>query len=87
MATDEHGQVPSPERPRELGEQPLAKLLQEGGVDAKQLVAASTQGLTFKMVTRACKGRWLTAKVKGKLLEAARATLGPELRMRDLFNY
>ena len=45
---------------RNLGEQPIAGLMHAQGLTPKDLVAASTQQITFKMVSRACKGRRLT---------------------------
>jgi hypothetical protein len=72
---------------RNLGEQPLAVLLNERGLRAQDLVAASTQQLNHKMVARACKGRRLTPNVKGKVLEALQQATGDEFGMKDLFNY
>jgi hypothetical protein len=56
-----------PEPKRDLGEQPLARLLDDAGLGAPQLVDASTDGLTHKQVQRARKGRRLTANVMGKV--------------------
>ena len=72
---------------RNLGEQPLAALLAERGLKAQDLVAASTQQLNHKMVSRACKGRRLTPNVKGKVLEALQRATGDEFSMKDLFSY
>ena len=72
---------------RNLGKQPLASLLEERELKSQDLVAASTQQLNHKMVSRACKGRRLTPNVKGKVLEALQRATGDEFRMKDLFNY
>ncbi len=55
---------------RDLGEQPLAGLMTEHGLQPKDLVQASTEQLTFRMVTRAMKGRRLTANTMGKVQRA-----------------
>jgi hypothetical protein len=73
---------------RNLGEQPMKGLLEEHGLSHHDLVAASIEHLTHKMVARACKGRRLTPNVKGKLLRALNAAVGEEkYRMGNLFNY
>ena len=51
------------------------------------VVAASTEQITHKMVTRGCKGRRLTPKVKGKILRALQAAAGQEFEIGQLFNY
>ena len=72
---------------RNLGEQPLAALLQARDLKAQALVAASTEHLTHKMVARACKGRRLTPNVQGKILRAFNTATGETHPLRDLFNY
>ena len=47
---------------RNLGPQPISGLLAELNLKPHDLVAASTQQLTHKMVSRACKGRRLTLR-------------------------
>ena len=42
---------------REHGVQPLVAIMEECGVTNHQLVAASTEQLTHKMVAKACRGR------------------------------
>jgi hypothetical protein len=51
------------------------------------LVAASTQQLTHKMVSRAAKGRRLTINAQTKVLNALNAATGKNYSLRDLFNY
>ena len=72
---------------RDLGPQPVAALLEQHALAAKDLVAASTQQLTHKMVARACKGRRLTPNVKGKVLEAINRAAGRQYVLGQLFTY
>lgn len=72
---------------RDLGEQPLARLLTELSLKPHDLVAASTEQITHKMVSRGCKGRRLTKNVQGKLLRALNAASGSTHSMTDLFTY
>ncbi len=76
-----------PEQERDLGEQPLARLMAELGLKAHDLVAASTEQITHKMVSRGCKGRRLTRNVQGKLLRAYDKVTGETHRLSDLFTY
>lgn len=72
---------------RNLGEQPIARLMAAGNLTRHDLVAASTQQITHKMVARACKGRWLTPNTKNKVLDALNKAAGKTYAMRDVFNY
>jgi len=72
---------------RDLGEQPMAALLKNLGLKSHDLVAASTEQITHKMVARGCKGRRLTKNVQGKLLRALNKVAGKSLLLTDLFNY
>ena len=72
---------------RNLGAQPIARILAELGLKAHDLVAASTEQITHKMVARACKGRRLTPRVQGKILNALNAASGKGYSLRDLFTY
>ena len=72
---------------RDLGEQPLALILTELGLKSHDLVAASTEQITHKMVQRGCKGRRLTKNVQGKLLRALNTASGKTYAIKDLFNY
>jgi hypothetical protein len=72
---------------RNLGEQPVAKLMVELGLKAHDLVAASTRPMTHKMVVRACKGRWLTPNTKSIVLDALNRASGKNYSLNDLFNY
>lgn len=72
---------------RNLGAQPLAHLMDERDLRPADLVAASAEHVTFKMVTRACKGRRLTPNVQAKILRAFNAAVGQDCVRADLFTY
>ena len=72
---------------RNLGEQPIAKIMADRGLKARDLVSISTQQITHKMVSRACKGRRLTPNVKFKIREALNGSTGEKYPMGELFNY
>ena len=80
---------------RDLGEQPIVAILAKHGLKSHDVVAASTQQITHKMVSRACKGRRLTVNVQCKIRNAVNnavnATAETEdqikYKNRDLFNY
>jgi hypothetical protein len=72
---------------RDLGEQPIAALLAGLGLKSNDLVAASTEQITHKMVARACKGRRLTPNVQRKILNALNRATGRTYMLADLFNY
>ena len=76
-----------PDQERDLGEQPLAALLSELGLKSHDLVAASTEQITHKMVQRGCKGRRLTKNVQGKLLRALNKASDNTYSMDALFTY
>jgi hypothetical protein len=72
---------------RNLGEQPIATILREQGLKASDLVQASAEQLTHKMVGRACKGRRLTPNVQGKMLRALNRVTAKDYLITELFNY
>jgi len=72
---------------RDLGEQPLNRLMAELGLKSHDLVAASTEQITHKMVQRGCKGRRLTKNIQGKLLRALNTATGNTYVVADLFTY
>jgi len=72
---------------RNLGPQPLAEIMAEHQLKAHDLVAASTEQITHKMVARACKGRRLTPNVQAKIQNALNAATEKHYTRRDLFNY
>jgi hypothetical protein len=77
----------NPDLERNLGEQPLARLMAEQGLKAKDLVAASTEQITHKMVARACKGRRLSPHFQAKIRRAFNQFTGQERTLADLFTY
>jgi hypothetical protein len=72
---------------RNMGEQPIMSILAEHELKAQDLVAASTEHLTHKMVARACKGRRLTPNVKLKVCNALNTAANKEYAIKGLFNY
>ncbi|NLF93948.1 MAG: hypothetical protein GX564_08675 [Oligosphaeraceae bacterium] len=72
---------------REFGPQPIVAILQELGLRNRDLVTASTEQLTYKMVAKACRGRWLSNNVRGKVLRALNKASDRKYTLADLFNY
>lgn len=72
---------------RNLGEQPIAGIIAGHELRSKDLVAASTEHLTHKMVSRACKGRRLTPNTKNKVRNALNAASGRDYSLPELFTY
>jgi hypothetical protein len=72
---------------RDLGEQPLARLMAAHGITPHDLVAASGEQLTHKMVTRAMKGRRLTPHAMRKIERAWRRVAPEAVRESSLFEY
>ena len=70
-----------------FGAQPIAKIIEEKGFKPHDLVEASTEQITHKMVTRACKGRKLSQKVKVKIQNALNNATEKQYNLKDLFNY
>ena len=77
----------NPEIERNLGEQPVARIMQEHNLKPHDLVAISSVEMTHKMVSRACKGRRLTLNTQSKVLAALNRASGKNYSLRDLFNY
>jgi hypothetical protein len=73
---------------KEFGVQPLDDIMNRFGLSNTDLVEASTQQLTHKMVAKGRSGRRITLNVQHKILEAIRS-LKPEaaLTLKDIFNY
>ncbi|MCQ2402265.1 MAG: hypothetical protein MJ202_00875 [Lentisphaeria bacterium] len=72
---------------REYGPQPLADVLAEKGLTNHQVVAASTEQLTHKMLGKACRGRYVSPRVRQKIQRAVNAATGEIYTMAQLFNY
>ena len=77
----------NPDTERNLGPQPIVQIMTAHDLKPHDLVAASTEQITHKMVARACKGRRLTSHVRGKILNALNAATGKPYALSDLFNY
>lgn len=75
--------------PHEMGTQPLDRLMTDLGLKGTDLVAASTEQLTHKMVTKARRGRRLTGNVQRKILAALNQVRprDPPYRLDELFSY
>jgi hypothetical protein len=72
----------------DLGVQPLEALMTKLKLSNHDLVAASTEQLSHKMVQKGRKGRRLTPKSKNKILAALHAVCPDrQFAHRDLFNY
>ena len=72
---------------RNLGEQPIARIMREHHLKPHDLVAVSSVEMTHKMVSRACKGRRLTPNAQAKVLAALNRATGKSYSLPDLFNY
>ena len=72
---------------REHGEQPLSALLDELKLSNHAVVAASTEQLTHKMVAKARRGRWLSMRIRLKILRAVNKVSNNQYTLADLFNY
>jgi len=70
-----------------MGEQPIASILKEHHLKTHDLVAASEDHITHKMVTKACKGRRLTKNVQKKIISATNKALEKGFSKEDLFSY
>ena len=72
---------------RDLGEQPIAKIITELGFKPNDLVVNSTEQITHKMVSRAAKGRRLNLKIQYRILNALNKASGKKYELKDIFNY
>lgn len=72
---------------RNLGRQPIADVMEQLQLKPHDLVEASTDQLTHKMVQRAIKGRRLTPNTQNKVLAALEAASGQKFPPSRLFNY
>jgi hypothetical protein len=72
---------------REFGPQPIDQLMNDRKLSNHDLVQASTEQLTHKMVAKARRGRWLSSKVRQKVLRAFNKATGENFTTKDLFNY
>lgn len=72
---------------RNLGDQPLAKIMATENLKPHDLVAHSKEQISHKMVARGAKGRRLTQHVQYKILNALNAATKKNYSAKDLFNY
>ena len=72
---------------KNLAEQPIVGIIAEHKLSTRDLVSASTENITFKMVSRACKGRRLTPRIQQKICNALNTASGKTFSIKDLFNY
>ena len=72
---------------RDLGPQPIEGVLDKHGLSHHDVVAASTEQITHKMVTRACKGRKLSRRVQLKIRDSVNAATEENYTLKDLFTY
>ena len=72
---------------RNKGAQPIAELMQQYDLKPKDLVEASAEQLTFKLVARAMKGRELTINSKGIVQRAMNRATSKVWTQKQLFNY
>ncbi|MBC7968437.1 MAG: hypothetical protein H7Z17_21235 [Fuerstia sp.] len=72
---------------RDFGPQPISDLMQQLHLKPHDLVEASTEQLTHKMVARAIKGRRLTSNTKGIVQRALNQATGNVYKQAQLFNY
>ena len=75
------------ETERNFGPQPIADVMHELKLKAHDLVVASSEQLTHKMVARAVKGRRLTNNTKGIVQRAINQATGNTYKLVQLFNY
>ena len=73
---------------KEFGVQPLDEWMTRFALSNHDLVGASTEQLTHKMVSKGRKGRRLTLNARHKIL-AALKVLKPDqpVTLKELFNY
>lgn len=72
---------------REYGPQPIAEVLAQLKLTSHDLVVASSEQLTHKMVARAIRGRRLTSNTKGIVQRALNKASKGSYTFAQLFNY
>ncbi len=72
----------------EMGPQPIDALMTDRGIRNTDLVAASTEQLTHKMVAKARRGRALSYGVQMKILRAINSVQdAQDFSFQELFRY
>ena len=72
---------------RNMGPQQLMFIMAEKNITPHDLVIASPEQITHKMVTKGQKGRRLTRNVQLKLLRALNTATETRHTLNQLFNY
>jgi len=72
---------------KNLGEQPISRIMMASRLKPHDLVAHSDEQLTHKMITRAMKGRRLTPHIQSKVRNALNNVAGKDYLLKDLFTY
>ncbi len=74
---------------RAMGHQPLHQIMDERGWTNHDIVWAAPPGcITHKQVQKARKGRWLTANMQRKIVQAVNACAAPDsYALEELFTY
>jgi hypothetical protein len=72
---------------RDLGEQPIAKIMAIENLKPHDLVSNSIEQISHKMVARAVNGRRLTQRIQYKILNALNAATKKNYSIKNLFNY
>jgi len=72
---------------RNLGEQPISNIMSKFNLISHDIVAASTEQITHKMVKKACKGRRLSSNLKTKIRNALNRATKKDYSTSQLFNY
>ena len=72
---------------KNLGKQPIAKIIAEHGLSPHDIVQVSTEQITHKMIGRAVNGRRLALKVQCKICNALNKAAKKNYSLKDLFNY
>lgn len=72
---------------KNLGEQPISRIMVASGLKPHDLVVHSDEQLTHKMVTRAMKGKRLTPHVRLKVRNALNNVIEKDYSLEDLFTY
>ncbi len=86
MIDDEDNDIEQ-ESGHDFGPQPIAEIMEKRKLKPHDLVAASTEQLTHKMVGRACKGRRLSRRVQLKVRNALNTVMEANYSLKDLFTY
>ncbi len=72
---------------RNLGEQPIRQIMLEHNLKPHDLVEASTEQITHRMVTRAGNGRRLTQHIQSKVRNALNKAVNKTYALTALFTY